>query len=305
MTNRRILACVLALLFLASLAFGLKTFSSNRRSIQASSVTEPLSSCERNDLKAFCQHLLKNTEFGYTLFGTKPVTLLSPKCSEKIMIIPTRELFLRGVAILRKILIQHKAKKFTFGFFEKTESIYFINNRILVKTIVDNKKLFNHLLARTHDLKKLLRMVSKSGDFERIICNHRVSLLGICLGFGVKNSLLFGRKCDIMRFLSLKNARPQIIKKRDRPNREINLVPSVGFSSLEQELYHLDNFLQKSTAPMLNELSFVPLPFFFCDINSLETLSILEAYRNEQKEIRQILVSDDIVERVLDRLLED
>jgi hypothetical protein len=295
---------VLTVLLLVVFLFGWKFFLSNRRSTRVSAVTETLSSRERDDLKVFFQHLLKNTEFGYTLIGTKPVTLIDPECPEKIMLIPTREVFLRGVTILKKILLTHKITSFTICFDKRFSDFYFINNRVFVKTILDNSNIFEHLLSQAHSTKKLLKMVSKSGDFDQIVCNHRNALLGICLGYGVKNSLLWERKCNIDRCLSRQNVMSRIPIKRHTPNQDLLLVPSSEFSSLEQELHYLENLLKRTTESMLTEVSFVSLPIFFCDINSPETHSILEAYRNERKEIRKMLASDDIVERVFDKLLE-
>jgi hypothetical protein len=295
-----------------------------------SSVLEQLSQQEREDLKNFCLHLIKETEFGYTLFGTKPVTSLSPDCPSKMMLNGNRALYYKIPAIIKKIIPKINIKKYTILFSDENGfiSIYFINNAVFLKTFNENKSLFERFGCKETDPNVLLERLSKNEDFEEIVCNNHIALLGICLGYGTQNSLNAERKREIREYLFKQNMPPwnkSTIVLSDDIRKFLRLdqdhldqwfpikpclppkmmSPSVGFSSLEEEIKHLQVVLQDSTNQILDEISCVKIPLFWCDKSSYETMALLENYMRTRKILMEILVSEDIVQKIIDKLAEE
>jgi hypothetical protein len=151
--------------------------------------------------------------------------------------------------------------------------------------------------------------------------------LGICLGYGTQNSLNAERKNEIRKYLSKKDIPPwnkstvalsDDLKKflrldQSYPDQWLSLKscpppkkmsPSAGFFSLEEELRHLQLALQNSTYQIIDEISFVQIPLFWCNKGSQETITLLENYKREQKILREILASEDIVEKIIAKFTE-
>ena len=290
-----------------------------------------LSIQEKCDLKRSLTYLIKDTELGYTLFGTKPVTLLSPECSDETSLSQNRPIFEKSISLLEKIVSENKNGNFCLitnridGLFVST---FFINKKLFINTISRNREIFEKFGRADVDPQRLLKTLLENTDFERVVCNNHDALLGICLGYGVQNSLHAERRSEIRKYLARQGTPPWKNLSKDlfddakeflhisRPFSELRclqpqcapplpLDPSPGFATLEEEVRYLQSVMQNSCDMLPPEMSWVQLPLFWCDRGSPETLSILDNYRKEQKLLRQILTSDDISERVLAQLSEE
>ena len=295
----------------------------------SSKVLSKLSRQEREDLNSFCEYLMKETEFGYTLFGTKPVTLLSFEPADTTSFDRIRSLYNKAIPIVEKVIPKLEIKKYQLSIHKHNEVAwaFFINKDVFSKKFNENKPIFEQLGCISTTADDLLINLSKSSDFEKTVCNHHEALMGICLGYGVQNSLNAERRSEIRDFLSHQNAPPWKTSKlpfsddigkffkfdryslekgplhQHKPSRHIQ--PSRDFSSLEDELQHLQLVMQDSTELLFEDIAFVQIPLFWCDKNSQETITLLKNYRKQQHEIRKILASKDLLERIVDKLTEE
>ena len=147
---------------------------------------------------------MKETEFGYTLFGTKPITLISLEPSEKISFDRIRSLCDKAIPIVEKTISKLKIKKYQISVCKNNELAwaFFINKEAFSKTFNENKNIFEELGCIATNPDDLLATLSKSGNFEKTICNNHEALLGICLGYGIQNSLNAERRSEIREFVS-------------------------------------------------------------------------------------------------------
>ncbi len=326
MKNRKniVALCILILTSLVSIIFfGVFSEKHSRK------ILGQLSQQEREDLKSFCEYLMKETEFGYTLFGTKPVTLLSLQPSEKTSFDMIRSLYDNAIPIVEKVIPKLKLKKYQLSIHKHNEDAwaFFINKDAFSRIFNENRSIFEQFGCIAANADALLTNLSKSGDFEKTACNNHEALLGICLGYGVQNSLNAERRSEIRDFLSRQNVPPW--KTSDLPgaddrdnflkfdrysldkgrlpqyNSSRLMQPSDGFSSLEDELAHLRLVLQDSTELLFEDIAFVQIPLFWCDKNSQETTTLLKNYKEQQREIRKVLTSGDFLETVFDKLTEE
>lgn len=288
-----------------------------------------LSPEEKNDLETFCQYLIKNTEFGYTLFGTKPVTLLSPECSEKIVYNKSRSIYEKGLPILKRICSAAKIKKYILLCKDNGRiELDVVNKDLFVKTVVENRDLFDQLGHQTSDPEQLLIRLLEDGNFSKNVCHDNEVLLGICLGYGKQNCLLAGRRSQLGMYFSQQGNPPwnysktilsddeRIFLKLDPPHFFTNLSPkhqkapkkvelSPGVTSFENDLKYLQTRLSRSTSAILEDISSVQIPVFWCDQHSNETIELLEKYKQQQKILRKLLVSESIVEEIFNKLIEE
>lgn len=154
--------CLLVCTF-SALLISIKVIIHNHSPI---SIFKSLSVEEQEILQNFCVCLLRDSEAGYTLFGTKPVTLLVFEKDPKMW--TKKEIFLKkALPILKKFPSSFTTKKFSITWSEtkKDLCVYIVNISLLEKTIYENKLLFLKLVAKKSIIEKPLSLLSKKGDF--------------------------------------------------------------------------------------------------------------------------------------------
>lgn len=291
-------------------------------------VLQQLSQQERTDLTTLCEHLIKNTEFGYTLFGTKPVSCLA--LEEGSFCDKSRLLFARVLPALAKISHGIKLRKyiFTFSKWHHCIQVAFVNKDAFSKAILENRQFFELGGVSIKSPEKLLARLSSDGDFDEIVCKNNEVLFGICLGYGAHNALHFARKAGLGDYFRHQGMPPWNYQKNVFSEKQTKflgldtmyvdeghpfipcpppkkMIPFRGFISLEEEVEYLRQVLHPSTHWVPEEMAYVQIPQFSCVSTSQETQTLLKKYKEEQKQLKTILCSNNLLEQVFAKLTEE
>jgi len=165
-------------------------------------------------------------------------------------------------------------------------TIVMINKRAFLKTVKENIDDFREKLGAEVTPEGILNDCIKAKDICRDILKQDHGLLGILLGYGKHNALLFSRRNHIEKF------------------NNTALVPSEGFSSLDEEyrtinerLTYFDDLNIRDCNPML-----MTLPMFTADVKHEETQQLKVKYAEQYKKIIQQYKKGDFLEVTLNQL---
>ena len=267
-------------------------------------------------IKTF-HYLFANTEIGYTFFGNKPLTLhYFPNKISQSLNLNSRNIqnyiCLKKLASLRnkyQILGENNQNFFISLVFKEQFPEYsymlFINKKAFIKTVTDNLSLFQHLLGWKITPKELLFELDdhSSTTFTKLL-EHPV-LLGLLLGYGKTNSLVYDRKEKLQQFYSPHSA--QLLLQEISPFLRSSLQQSedtffkigYGYSSLEEELLDL-----REKSKLFGELNKHPTLLLpnFSYIESLESQYLYQKYVKTQKIIEQTINSPNFLKIICEKL---
>ncbi|CDZ81080.1 hypothetical protein BN1013_01608 [Candidatus Rubidus massiliensis] len=156
--------------------------------------------------------LIEGDNFGYTLFGDKPVSLggafvITP-WQNFIELGQTSELFWDCWKCWEKYKKNLKFTNYMFVIEEDiinsdqsylVKSIYFINKKELKKTIINHLDFFETILQKKIDPDIFIADIEKGKNSFSESINNNQALLGLCLGYGKQNSILFTIKDFILK----------------------------------------------------------------------------------------------------------
>lgn len=273
---------VLVLVFFACLVFALqKTFVTKRPS-DIAKLLKSIPSEDRENLDFFVRFLFQRSQFGYVLFGTKPMAFegyFEPSKSPTLFqTLSHTNLKLRASC---KTWIKYKhlfpLKKYSLLYADNEDGyreIVLIHKASFVSVVNQNIESFRRVLGSDISGELLLKKIEKrEKPWNEVIQNHD-ALMGILLGYGKRNAWLFHRKKHL----------PVSLQKSTSPK--------------EEPLY-----LRKRLAPFAERdvLSLVKLPMFLADLSDPETQALKAKYTQQRKCLTKIS-RENFVEAVLKEL---
>jgi hypothetical protein len=249
---------------------------------------------EKIELQPFFKLLFQRSEFGYTLFGQKPMSFYSyfiklppesfiftnisdPKIEKHYLIHDKYKdnFCCNNYIILDQLCI---SKKFpTSGI---VRDILIINKQAFRETVNDYLPLFKERLSQATCADSLLKDIELGKNVLFDVLKEDELLWGILLGYGSHNSEIYARR------EAIKNGKA--------------IVPFQGYSSLEEELDAIDDLLVGFTHEYFIDL--IPLPMFMCDAKHIETQMLKKKYQQVQEHISKIYNSPDFLDIVLRQL---
>jgi hypothetical protein len=259
---------------------------------------------KRTVVSNYLSYLFCTNEFGYSLIGAKavsftidrlPTPLHSPKDKYPVTFCNTDNFLFRS----------WKSRRYF-----ATVVIELINKRKFVEVVDANKEIFQEKLGNKCSGQQLLNKLasSTSSIFDVIKCNE--TLLGILLGFGKENSMLFER----MELLSPDRpsyfvTSPNIYKISEQPARGSSIAPKAnlprnGFKTIDDEINWMDlNFNDGSFDP--NEIC--PLldmvyPVGFRIKDSDETKALIAKYTKAKLALLTFFKDRDCLDTIVEQL---
>lgn len=228
-----------------------------------SSFTSP-----QGELESFFRMLFVKSEWGYTLFGSKPMSFYDyftkppkefiihsdfsdPKLEKHFLTLEKYKHLFRSnhFLILDQPLI---SKKFpTSGY---VRDLILINKKAFLQTVQANDSLFKARLAGYSTPQALLAEIESGKPLLTDVLNEDELLIGILLGYGAHNAQLYAQEEHLTAFSP-------------------------------------DNF------PYM-----IRLPLFLCDPNDSETQHLKRIYQETQKEVCEIYQHPDFLSLVLNQL---
>lgn len=251
---------------------------------------------EANKIKDLFEFLMQYHDFSYVIFGTKPmaladICLLMPE-------IPSSRQFnyhMKNIKMKEMLKTWYKYKnEFEFKNFillDKEEDLFtclvfvIIHKPNMLALLHSHEKIFKEILGDSFNPETFLEKIEKKEISLAKAINDHQGLLGIMLGYGVRNSQLFQERNEIGK--EIKKIKFLLKKESDLHNK------------IQEISSHMEIF-----SPL--EYSF-PLmwPVSFCaDFSDPETKDLKKKYSCERLQIGEIKKKLNFIDLALKRLIE-
>jgi hypothetical protein len=241
---------------------------------------------------------------GYVLYGNKPMCIVAAYEFSKIpnagMSWNSDITELKWFDFLTGLNIQPQDKKYPFVEckYGCLRHLIFINRDLFIETVNRNLPLFRYILGRTLTAESFLDALLKSGDHFYDTLKGNDALLGILLGYGTQNSLLVSREEDFAGASG--DERICFPFESYETFSKFQQVPSIGFSTIQQEQEKLHSLVQGSTN--IKDFDYCHIPHFGCDPSLKETRDLLSMYEKNREQIIQIVKDGDCLAKLLKRI---
>lgn len=253
---------------------------------------------ERYYLDAFLRNLLFVEDFSYVLFGSKPMSFTSyekyvlPFNVSYDYVSASNLKIKKGLEVFKKYQHFFSSSNIDMRFFDDPEDLVLV---------MINKKNFLHVFNKYQsDFKQvfgpkingedyLSQFIGKGDHRENAIKNE--AILGMILGYGKGNALLFHKKRTLMRELKGFNLSLKQRRSREEELAEINQ----HFGRFSLDLPRMKPFPKKL---------FIPLPGFVADPDSEETQELKERYGKDRKKMMKIFAKRGFLEATLHQLMD-
>lgn len=240
---------------------------------------------DRQPLNAFFRNLLFSRGFAYTLFGDKPISVAEFDLeADQLFSVPSD-----GYWMWKKYASLFPSDRYVFLFYEdKNCEITLINKKAFYQIIREHQEQFDEAFGIKISPDRILNLlIQKRSVWNSPIKNHE-NLIGILLGYGKTNAALYHQRNQI-------NGRTLGIRRH-------RTKPSLGYSTIEEELETLNANLGSFSDEGRYCIRFMRLPGFVADTKSLETIKLKKKYREQRRKIAEKYAQDDTLKIVLKQL---
>lgn len=299
----------LGIVFLFNFVSCSNTAPIDHKNKQCSRLIDHISTDERKELKLFFHNLFAEEEFGYTLFGDKPMSFCFPynyppgfsklRPYRFLLYIEGTTPFVKGLAAWNKLKIMGTNDNYSLIIYEEKKYPMFailINKNAFINVVNKNidvvQKIYGPLITAPAFLKNL---EEKKIEPEELFEHHL--LLGIILGYGRHSAELFDRHW----YLTSDEVEPPLL--------QCKKIPSDRFSSVEEELQYItERFQAKPKTFEGYTNTFEPFlrvtPVVFAsDPDDSEAQALIKKYKALHAKLVGIFDRQDWLEIILDKLL--
>jgi hypothetical protein len=249
--------------------------------IQATSINEIITTFpleDYTDLEQVFYRLINENNFGYTLFGDKPVSIgsyfkLTP-WENFIELGQRNEIFWKKWKIWEKYKNKFQIKNYLLikESSNVTNEIILINKKAFINMLIKHQNIFEKVLnKKINPVHFLMQIEEGKLSFYDSIQNN-IMLLGICLGYGKHNAMLFNERNQYK------------LNKRGLENSRINL----------------EAFGDYDSSPLL-----IPSIHFIADLKHPETKILEKKYKELRGKISTIYTQGNFLEITLSQLTAD
>jgi len=235
-------------------------------------------------IKSFFQTLLKEEAFGYTIYGTKPISFVMynrPRSFWDFGIVDPH--FKQGIECWKKYHHLFPSKHFTFLFHEYKNYVemVLINHSSVIRIVDQYSDDFQKILGKDITGEKFLsRITATASDWEHLM-HANYYLTGLLLGYGKRDSWLFQRRWEISD--DRRNIRFTLNRRKT--------IPMPEYLSIEEELKDIKRRFRGYQEETL-ESFFMALPYYMTDCDSPESQALIEEYKKERKKILKAIQGD-------------
>lgn len=296
----------LGIVFLFNLVSCSNTIGKDRKS---SKFIDHLSTEECKELGIFFHNLFATEDFGYTLFGDKPMSFCLPntypprfskrKLYRYILYLDGTVPLVKGLAAWNKLKSIGISSNYSLIIYEEQKYPMFavlINKNAFLEVLNKNIDIIHRIYGPLTTAASFLRDLEEKKINPDDLFKHPV-LLGIMLGYGRHSSELFDRRW----YLSSDEVDPPYLQNQKKP--------SQGFTSAVEELNYITERLQTesktfewytNTFPLFLRVTTVAFAF---DPDDPEAQSLIKKYKALHAQLTDIFDRQDWLEIVLDKLL--
>lgn len=262
-------------------------------------IFDTISETEKLDIKNLFEYLFKHQVFAYTLYGDKPMSFSESlddiSKSSLLKFISLKDYFQETVenvvepnrVFKRRWNTWNKYKFNLKNYFllEKKigdqNRIFFINVSAFKRVVNKNIDLFKQIIDSNISAEVLLEQFKNGKTNVWDILNHHTGLLGILLGFGRYNAMLFQEREDFYDLLENPLTHSESIQKK--------------LSQVEDKLCCFHEHDSQIIASINRVM-------FLADPNHPETLKLKKKYNKLNQKINEIYSRDDWFEQTIFQL---
>lgn len=258
-----------------------------------------ISAIPKRDLKKIeflFDYLINDHDFAYTIFGSKPMSLADIYLElpnnlpfwSKIKTLYFRKKLKNSLEAWEKHKSQFNSKDFIIldsedGFFNCL-TFFIIHKKNLLCLLKAHESIFKQALGESFAPESFIeKLEKKEGTLSEIIHTND-KLLGLMLGYGVRNATLFQERLDLKRAIAKG-------KKLSLPVDDL----TKQLSTVEAKLSDFSEFEENTVLAPL---------YFLADVFHPETIELKEKYEKERLEIIQLKEKSNLIEFALQRLAE-
>jgi hypothetical protein len=270
-----------------------------------------ISSEEQLKIKDLFKEFFKISEFAYSLYGDKPMsfseTLFNDHSPQKLLefislkdlcedtltlqnFVEPSKIFNERWRAWKKYKDQYILKKYLL--IEKKIGdqirVFFINIPAFKKIVNEHIHLFKKIINPTISAEGLIVQFEDESTNVSDILHHNVGLLGILLGFGKHNAMLFQKREDLTDLLE---------------RRKKSRIYKLQF--IENKLNFINDKMKSFHEHDSNVLASINRVMFVADPDHPETIQLREKYDELNKKINEIYFKDDWFEQTLIQLTSD
>lgn len=274
-------------------------------------------------LEKIFQTLIASSEGGYVIFGKKPMCIHGFK---------TQDFFSgenenhhasvclkEGAEVLKKLLPLQAKNNIVINVYNQPDTlvknmihVLIVNKNLFLKVVEDNLSLFQYVLGPDVTPEKLLEKLLDPNESFNFVLKNDKALIGILLGYGVKNSLYVSRIENLEESLYALEKPPfqpniskisevpwtlrYILLTRNNFKDVPVLTPSFGFSSINQELTSLSQKIDVSSTKLSRDH---PTFIFGRLKEDKETDEMIKELEKTQDRIKQLISSQTFLSEVL------
>lgn len=252
-------------------------------------------------LEPILRKLFVDDDFSFTLFGNKPMSFTGIPCSEphdSLGEVLSKESRTRSYRLFEDWVLSLPTEHYHFILNREQDAVmvYLLNKRCFLKVVQDNIDLFKKELGPDVTPEGLLNSFQHDSRSVFEILKYREGLLGILLGYGRHNAMLFQRREDLIGPLS--GYRGEVAP----PSYHLMRQPK-EVTAHQQELEgieeHLRSFSEDMEDPVLMPIR---LPGFGADHDDEETKALEKEYKKVLPKILEAYSGQSLVQAIQEQM---
>lgn len=245
----------------------------------------------------FFDDLIKRHDFAYAIFGSKPMSWADYglKVPDGLPIHRRLRSWYRlmkrkaGLKAWYKYRSEFDLKDFIFldeeKDFLKCLVLVLINQKNMLQLLHNHEAIFKEELGESFIPEVFVERLKKKEISLAEATKKNQKLLGILLGYGVRNASLFQERFDLMK----------AVAKRKKENLPQDDELTAKLKALEARAGDFSE---------LEEDALLPPLYFLVDVSHLETIELKKQYEQDRQKIEKMMQQPNFLNKVIQRLVE-
>jgi hypothetical protein len=249
------------------------------------------------NVKQLFEDLIKDHDYSYTIFGSKPMSLadfvLEVTKDQPIYKWIKSQIFVFNRKVILKSWDTYK-QEFDFKdfiFLDDEKDLFdclvlvLINKKNMLRVLREHEAIFKEELGDDFTPELFLENLERRKISLAKAIHDSDKLLGIMLGYGVRNATVFQERYDLMKEIA-KAKKENFFAENELIAKLNTLEAQVGdFSSLEED-------------------ALIPPLYFLADVFHPETIELKRQYEQDRQNIEKMMKKPNFMDIVLQRLIE-
>jgi uncharacterized protein YihD (DUF1040 family) len=248
------------------------------------------------NIKCFFEDLIDQHDYAYTIFGSKPMSLAdfcleSPRNLSFYKWLRSKIFMIRRKAILKSWYKYREEFDFKdFIFLDEEHDwinclvMILINKKNMLHVLEEHSSIFKEELGEDFNPELFLERLEKKEVSITKAINKSQKLMGIMLGYGVRNATLFQERFNIRKSMW----------KREKDNLPEDEALTKKLANVEGQC---NDFSELEEDAIMHPL------YFLADTSHPETVRLKKQYEDDRQKIEELMRQPKFMNKVLERLI--